>query len=58
MQEGIEAHMWRGENKFQDLILSLRHVGSRDGTQVIGLGSKPLLTEPFQWPMIFQDKLE
>lgn len=34
------AHMWRSEDNLQELVLSFDHVGSRDWTKVIWLGSK------------------
>ena len=34
--------MWRSEDNLQELALFFHHVGPRDGTQVIKLGSKHL----------------
>jgi hypothetical protein len=33
--------VWGSEDNFQELVLSFYHVGPRDGTQVVRLGSKP-----------------
>lgn len=36
------AHIWRSKDNLWDLVLVLYHVGSRNQTQIIMLGSKCL----------------
>ena len=36
----VTVHVWRSEDNYQELALSLYHVGSRDGTQVVGPAEK------------------